>query len=178
MADDRHYVGGDNYILDDLSGFKIRASRARIIPGGITGGLAVAPERWEPEQPQDFVTGVRDDQTVALNRSRQKNQFVIVGTYVVAPSPAQSNTIQVDSTVGFKVGSFVLIMLDTGVNYQTVISGLSGNVMNLGGPLPASVGTFYGDPIENSVLLLMNAPASGFFILDTALGILNVDVIA
>src|SRR5580700_582205 len=103
MADDRHYVGGDNYLLDDLSGFKIRASRARIIPGGITGNLAVAPQRWEPQQPQDFVRGVYDDITVALARPRQKNQFVIVGTYVTAPSAPQTRTITVDSSNGFSV---------------------------------------------------------------------------
>ena len=46
MADDKHYIGGDNYILDDLSGFKIRRSKTRVIPGGQTGGLAVSPLRW------------------------------------------------------------------------------------------------------------------------------------
>lgn len=30
MADDRHYRGGDNYLLDDNTGFKIRASKARV----------------------------------------------------------------------------------------------------------------------------------------------------
>jgi hypothetical protein len=93
MADDRHYIGGDNYILDDMSGFKIRSSRAKIIPGGITGGLAVSPLRWEPQQPQDFVTGVRDDQTPNLSRPRQQNQYVIVGTFVVAPSARGTSTI-------------------------------------------------------------------------------------
>jgi hypothetical protein len=154
MADDRHYIGGDNYILDDLSGFKIRASKARIIPGGQTGNLAVAPERWEPQQPQDFVTGVRDDQTVALARPRQVNQFVITGTFVTAPSAARSSTITVDNSIGFTVGSSVLIMLDSGVNFRTTISTITGKTWTLGAPLPASVGTLYGDPIENAILLL------------------------
>lgn len=153
-ADDRHYVGGDNYILDDISGFKIRASKARIIPGGITGGLAVAPERWEPEQEQDFVTGVRDDQTVALSRPRQQNQFVIVGTYVTAPSYPPAVDITVDSTVGFVVGGNVQVMLDVGTNFITTIAALAGTTMTLADPLPSSVGADYGDPIENSVLAL------------------------
>ena len=177
MADDRHFIGGDNYILDDISGFKIRASRARIIPGGITGNLAVAPERWEPQQPQDFVRGVYDDISVSLARPRQKNQFVIVGTFVTAPSPARSNTITVDSTVGFQPTSLVQIMLDSGENFQTALVTIVGNVMTLLNPLPASVGSLYGDPIENSVLLLMLSTIAGVFVLDSADGVLDFNVL-
>lgn len=178
MADQLHFVGGDNYILDDLSGFKIRAFQARIIPGGITGGLAVSPLRWEPQQPQDFVTGVRDDQTPNLSRPRQQNQFVIVGTYVVAPSARGTTEITVDSSVGFAPGSTIILMLDSGVNFQTNISSMVGNVWTLGEALPATVGTMFGDPIENSILLLTNEPTTGLFILDSATqGILNVNVL-
>lgn len=177
MADDRHYIGGDNYILDDLSGFKIRASRARIIPGGQTGNLAVAPQRWEPQQPQDFVRGVYDDISVSLARPRQKNQFVIVGTFVTAPSPAQANTITVDSTVGFRGGNLVQIMLDSGENFQTPLVSITGNVMTLVERLPASVGTLFGDPIENSVLLLTVSTSAGSFVLDSADGILDFNVL-
>lgn len=178
MADDRHYVGGDNYILDDLSGFKIRASKARIIPGGQTGNLAVAPARWEPQQPQDFVRGVYDDISVQLARPRQQNRFVIVGTFVVAPSGAGSNVITVDSTVGFAAGSIVQIMLDNGENFQTPVLSIAGKAMTLVIPLPGSVGTLYGDPIENSVLLLNFSATAGLFILDSATnGILNYNVL-
>lgn len=178
MADDRHYVGGDNYILDDLSGFKIRASKARIIPGGITGNLAVAPKRWEPQQPQDFVTGVPDDQTVALARPRQRNQFVIVGTIIVAPSLRQSVTITVEDVTGFQVASLIQIMLDSGENMRTQIAGINGNVFTLTNPLTSSVGLFYGAPIENSVLLIELAPLVGPFVLDTSDGVLDINVLA
>lgn len=169
MADDRHYVGGDNYILDDLSGFKIRASKAKLIPGGQTGNLAVAPERWEPQQPQDLVTGEADDMTVALSRSRQANRFVIVGTFIVAPSAAQSQNITVDSSVGFRAGNVLQIMLDTGVNFFTALAIINGNVWTLASKLPASVGTSLGDPIENSVLQRLNLVIPVPFVLN-ALG--------
>ena len=178
MADDRHYVGGDNYILDDLSGFKIRRSKARIIPGGITGNLAVSPQHWEPQQPQDFVTGVRDDQTVDLNRPRQQNQFVVVGTYVTAPSARGSNQITVASSVGFASGSLVLIMLDSGENQRASIISIVGNTWMIGPLLTSSVGMLYGDPIENSVLLLNVSPTVGVFVLDSATeGILDLDLL-
>jgi hypothetical protein len=159
--------------LDDLSGFKIRRSIAKVIPGGITGGLAVSPLRWEPQNQQDFVTGVRDDQTVDIARPRQENRFVIVGTYVTAPSARGSNQITVASTVGFQATSLALIMLDSGENFQARINSIAGNVMTLFTNLPASVGTLYGDPIENSVLLLQFSSAAGTFVLDTANGILD-----
>lgn len=165
MADDRHYVGGDNYLLDDISGFKIRASKARIIPGGQTGNLAVAPQRWEPQQPQDFVRGVADDQSVALSRPRQQNRFVIVGTFVTAPSARGTGVITVDSPVGFQINDNILLMLDSGENFLTSVAGIVGKQMFVGTPLPYSVGTLYGDPIENSVLFLQHGPplVTGFY---------------
>lgn len=159
MADDLHYIGGDNYLLDDLSGFKIRASRARIIPGGQTGQLAVAPERWEPQQPQDFVRGVWDDETVQIARPRQTNRFTYVATNVSAPSVMGAGQITVAATDGFVAGDNIQVMLDSGDNFQTSIAALSGaNIMYLGTPLPGSVGLLYGDPIENLVVFLNGGP--------------------
>ncbi|HLJ05357.1 MAG TPA: hypothetical protein VKT26_03745 [Acetobacteraceae bacterium] len=154
MADDRHYVGGDYYQLDDLSGFKIRASRSRKIPGGQTGNLIVAPERWEPQQPQDFVRGVIDDQTVPQPRPRQANQFTVLGTQVIAPAPRGATSIMVEEGAGFTVGMTVQIMLDSGENFLTSLQSIVGDDLGLNAPLPFSVGTLYGDPIENAVLAL------------------------
>lgn len=167
MADDRHYVPGDNYILDDLSGFKVRVSHSRRIPGGQTGGAQVAIERWEAQQPQDLVRSVVDDQSVAIARPRQTNRFVVVGTWVIAPSARLATTIEVEDTVGFAVGDIVQIMLDSGVNFNTGLTGVSGHTLSLLAPLPFTVGGSYGNPIENMVLQLTPGPA-GSFLLDTA----------
>lgn len=154
MANDRWYNPGDNYILDDLSGFKIRASRARRIPGGQTGNLYVAPERWEAQQPQDFVRGVPDDQIAAILRPRQKNQFTVTGANVAAPSQRGAMNITVDTTERFATGMVIQIMLDSGVNFVTTLASITGHVFGLTDPLPFSVGALYGDPIENLVLAL------------------------
>jgi hypothetical protein len=45
-------------------------------------------------------------------------------------------------------------MLDSGENFLTHIGGISGYIFTLATPLPASVGSLFGDPIENSVLQL------------------------
>lgn len=161
MADDRHYVGGDYYQLDDLSGFKIRASRSRKIPGGQTGNLIVAPERWEAQQPQDLVRGVVDDQTVPQPRPRQQNQFVILGTWVTEFTERGGVFVTVDSPVGFVTGNRLSVMLDSGETYMPVLISIAGNVFRVGTVLPYSVGGpyssggmvgNYGDPLENMIL--------------------------
>lgn len=98
---------------------------------------------------------MRDDQSVPTPRPRQGNRFVIVGTEVNAPSARGSNSIQVFSTVGFAVGNLVQVMLDSGEGFRFTLGDITGNVMSWSGlGLPATVGTLYGDPIENQVLLL------------------------
>lgn len=152
MANDRHYKPGDNYLLDDISGFKIRASRAQIIPGGITGGLAVSPLRWEQQQPQDFVRGVEDNQGVALARSRQTDQFVLIGTVVTTFSAVGATTITLASTVQMQALDILQIMLDVGENFFAKISSISGLTVTLDRPLPGSVGGPLGAPLENQVV--------------------------
>lgn len=154
MAREWWYNPGDNWLLDDLSGFKIRRTRSSVIPGGQTGGLAVSPDRWEPQQPQDFVRGVVDDQNAPLLRTRQQNRFVVVGTAVTAPSPAQSDTITVYDPAFFMPGFVIQIMLDTGDNFRTGLLSITGDVFTLASRLPGSVGGTYGDPLENSVLAI------------------------
>lgn len=97
--------------------------------------------------------GVWDDQTVALSRPRQENQFVLLGTTVAAPSARGSRFMTVASSAGFVPGNVIQIMLDSGVNFLTAIAAIAGNVFTLPNDLPFSVGSLYGDPIENSVIL-------------------------
>lgn len=178
MADDRHYVPGSNYILDDLSGFKIRVERSRRIPGGNTGGAQVDISRWEPQQSQDFVRGVPDNQNAAILRPRQANQFTVIGTWVTAPSARLTDEITVDSVSGFVAGDVVQIMLDSGVNFVTGLVSLSGLTMTLLSVLPESVGGSYGDPIENMVLQLVEGPPGDFQLDTRGYDLLNWNVLA
>lgn len=149
MADDKFYRMGDYYQLDDNSGFKVRSSRTRIQ----WNNIVTIPQHFNPRQPQDLVTGVRDDQTVPMPRPRQKNMFTIVGTQVAAPAARGANAFEVQSTVGFNPGDLIQVMLDSGVPFQFTLEGIAGNVMFWSGPgLPGTVGLLYGDPIENAVI--------------------------
>jgi len=118
MADDLHYVPGDWYILSDRSGFKTRARRARME----WDNLFVAEREWEPRQPQDFVKGVRDDQTVPTARPRQLDQFqgpmgtVLVKAFTPAlPGPPGPWFLYVESSVRYVIGDTLWVMMDNGV---------------------------------------------------------------
>jgi hypothetical protein len=152
MANDRWYNPGDNYILDDLSGFKVRVSESRRIPGGQTGNLQVATKRWEAQQPQDLVRGVTDDQSVQIARPRQQNRFTVVSTNVAAFSDRGSLLITVDDITGFKALDRLQIMLDVGENFQTVLISITGDVFRLASQLPGSVGGTEGFPPENMII--------------------------
>ena len=164
MASDRWYNPGDNYLLDDLSGLKIRRSRSRIIPGGQTGQLAVAPERWEAQHPQDLVQGVVDDQSVPLARPRQVNRFTVLGTVVTAFAGRGALSMQVDSTVGFQIGDVCQVPLDDGNLFQFTVSAIAGSILSWTSPgLPGTVGGSFSDPLENSVIDVTATQRGGTF---------------
>jgi hypothetical protein len=151
VADDKHYVPGDYYQIDQIRGYKVRASRSKMQ----WDRIVTIPPSWSPRQFQDLVIGVRDDQSVPNPLPRQKNQFTIVATFVIAPAARGSTSIDVDNTVGINIGDLVQIMLDTGTPFQVTITGISGKTLTwTGAGLPATVGLLYGDPIENAVVNL------------------------
>ncbi|HUY05004.1 MAG TPA: hypothetical protein VMV33_17130 [Rhodocyclaceae bacterium] len=154
MADDRHYRGGDHYQLDDNSGFKVRASATRMQ----WNSIVTKPAHFNPRQPQDLVTGVRDEQGVAVPRSRQRNQFMVVGTIVTALGARGATTIEVEGTAGFNVGDACQVMLDSGEQFRFTLDSKTATTLSwLGAGLPATVGSALGDPLENQVLDLTSA---------------------
>lgn len=136
LADDKHYVGGDFYRIDDRSGFKVRASKTR----KEWTNRIVRDESWEARQPQDFVQGVSDDQTVVDPRPRQINEFQgPLGTILTANQAAGSSFILVQSSVRMLKGDTLTIMLSTGVNFRVAILDiLNDNLIQLAAPLPYS----------------------------------------
>ena len=179
MVRDLFYRPGDYYIIDDITGTKRRASDALLQ----WDNLLTGPSSFSPRQPQDLVVGVRDDQSVPMPRPRQANQFTVTGTFVTAPAARGATSITVDNITGFAAGSNILIMLDSGENFSVTIAGIVGSSIQwIGAGLPSTVGTLYGDPIENSVILLGSQAvsagglmeledASGFWLWNSTTGI-------
>lgn len=74
MGREFYYKPGSFYRICDRTGFAIRADRTKME----WNNLIVDQRVFEPRQPQDFVRGVNDDQTVPYARPRTLNQPVNV----------------------------------------------------------------------------------------------------
>lgn len=121
MADDRHYVPGDYYRICERTGFKVRANRTK----KEWTNRYVRDISFEMRQPQDFVTGVRDDQTVFEPRPRSTDSFQgPLGTTLSAnavPSNAAPFLLNFTSTVRMFIGDTVSVMLDNGEMFKVIL---------------------------------------------------------
>lgn len=66
------YRPGDNWIICDECGFKIRASESR----KRWDGMVVCRADWESRHPQDQKRGRRDDQRPTVNRPEGPDVFL------------------------------------------------------------------------------------------------------
>lgn len=118
MADDLHYVGGEWYRICDRTGFKIRDTRTK----KQWNNLIVRDQSWEPRQPQDFVQGVADDQSVVDPRPRSLNVFIGPLTTVTTAEVAIGGTIVLlESALRMMTGDTLWIMMDNGTVMVTEI---------------------------------------------------------
>lgn len=102
---------GDFYRLDDRTGRKVRASDTR----KEWTGRIVSKDGWEPRQPQDFVRGLYDRQTVPNPRPDVLAQFVGPLTTTMAEDAAAGDVLLiVASSVRFSPTDYLTIMLDNG----------------------------------------------------------------
>lgn len=72
MGTENFYRPGSWYRICDRTGFATRSERTRME----WNNLIVKDQVWEARQPQDFVKGVDDNQTVPYARPRQPNVFL------------------------------------------------------------------------------------------------------
>lgn len=63
---------GDWFVVDDQSGFRVPASQARFQ----WNNLLVWDPVWENRQPQDYLRGIPDDQSVPYARPMQAPTFL------------------------------------------------------------------------------------------------------
>lgn len=119
MGTELHYKAGSFYRVCDKTGFPTRAERTQ----REWQGLIVRKEVFEPRQPQDFVRGVNDIQTVPQPRPRPTNVFLgPISTTLTATVAAGGSSLPVVSTAGMSNGDKLTVILDTGAAFATVIS--------------------------------------------------------
>lgn len=85
------YIYGDNWLICDICGFKIRASQSR----STWEGRIVCEADWEPRHPQDFVRAKKDKIVADVIRAEPTDTFLTDNSIppsdpyppVVAPAP-------------------------------------------------------------------------------------------
>ena len=119
MGTELHYRPGSFYRICDMTGFATRAERTR----KEWNNLIVRTSVWEARQPQDFVTGVRDDQTVPEPRPRQTDSFQgPLTTQITASGSIGDVSITVENTLRMYAGDTISVTLDNGAEPQTSIN--------------------------------------------------------
>lgn len=160
---------GSFYRICDRTGFAVRAEHTQ----KQWNNIIVRNRSFEERQPQDFVRGRRDDQTVPQPRPRQTNQYLGVQTTInqmitialrpgwtmQGPSAGFSEgfdfgfskviPFMVQSVIGFNVGDIISIQLDNGSTFFTTAAVIdySYNTISPATPLPypASPGNIVTD---------------------------------
>lgn len=124
----------------DRSGFVTKASDTR----KEWNGLEVERRFWEIRQPQDFVRGVRDDQTVPDARPDPPPIFVgPIFTQLAQNAGVGATFLYLNSTARFSNGDNIGVMLDTGEVFNTTIDGApaaNGITISAGLPYSAEAG--------------------------------------
>lgn len=67
-----YYKRGEWNAICDRCGAKFKSGEMRME----WDNLWVCKECWEPRQPQDFVRGLKDDQTVPISRPPGEDKFI------------------------------------------------------------------------------------------------------
>lgn len=114
------YRPGSFWRQDDRSGFSVRAEDMR----QEWNELLVDKKLYEPRQPQDFVQGVADDQTVDQARPIPPAVFVgPISTELALPAVVGATFLYLDAINGFNAGRKLGVMMDSGEYFNTTIDG-------------------------------------------------------
>lgn len=111
------YRPGSFYRSDDRSGFTRRAGETR----SEWNQLIVGTDLWEARQPQDFVKGVPDNQTVPDARPIPPAVFTgPINTTLSRPASIGDTFLYLEAINGFSAGGNVGVILDSGSYFNTV----------------------------------------------------------
>lgn len=123
------YRPGDHYRIDDMSGFKVRASKTR----KQWNGLIVRADRFEARHPQDFVRARRDNQAVTDPRPIPEPQWLDTVTSTVGEHVAGSTVINVVSTTGFAANDYAWFPTGEGL-HRSLIQSLTATSLTIANP--------------------------------------------
>lgn len=101
-------------------------------------GLEVDKSLWEIRQPQDFVRGVKDDQSVPVPRPMPPNIFDgPIYTQLNAAAAVGATVLTVESFFGFTNGDPMGVMMNNGDVFRTTVNGApTGTTITMAAGLP------------------------------------------
>lgn len=119
------YRHGDPWVIDDVSGLKVRKSdTVKQWDGNI-----VDRRRADPRHPQDFVRARKEDIAVPDARPRPPEAFVGPNqSNLSAAASAGATTLPLDSSAGFAIGHRLLIMLADRNSFLTTVASVPDGV--------------------------------------------------
>jgi len=127
------YRHGDFKRRCDRSGFRVHASDTR----KEWNGLIVDKRFWEPRHPQDYVKGVKDDQSVPEARPWSATYSQSETTLDADELPGQT-VISVASTSDMTIGDSVVVFLDNDETHLSTIDSFSdGDTVTLVTAIPS-----------------------------------------
>jgi hypothetical protein len=128
------YRAGGFLRSDDRSGFTRHAEDTQ----KEWNGLIVGKDLWEARQPQDFVRGVADDQTVPDARPIPPDVFTgPLYTTTTANIGIGATFLPLTAVNGFSAGSVIGVMLDTGVLFNTTqVGAAAADGVTIANPMP------------------------------------------
>ncbi len=143
---------GNWNVICDRCGMKRKASDMRMTWDNL---FVCADHCWEPRQPQDFVEGRADDQTVEIARP---DVVASTGETTLSAAAAKNATsVSLTSTSGVGDRETIGIVLDAGECHWTFSDGVpAAGVVTLGSYLPgaaASGNTVYVPGLNNETYL-------------------------
>lgn len=115
------WIHGDYYLIDDVTGLKIRHSDST----KQWDGLIVHKDDFETRHPQDYVKAKPESQSVRTPRSRPVDTFIgpLTTAILVAAVPGDS-TIAIESSNRMVTGDRLSIMLDDGTTFRASIQSI------------------------------------------------------
>ena len=118
MGTERHYRPGSFYRICDRTGFAKRAEQTR----KQWNNIIVWNDVWEIRQPQDFVRGISDDQTVPQARPRAVDAYDgPLHTFIIVAANIGDLIINVNETARMYAGDQISLALDNGAVLETII---------------------------------------------------------
>lgn len=143
MADE--YIAGDHWVIDDITGTKVRASETR----KMWNGALVSRENWEPRHAQDFVKARPERAIVKDPRPRPVDTYQgPLDTTLSASAVAGATSLTVTSSARMETGDFITIMLDNGEPFRVLLQAVVDSVtltIQVGLPGAASSGNMVYD---------------------------------